>query len=198
MLNMTCASCASSVQSMLNVQKGVVNAAVNFAAANVSVEYIPGDVNMDELRKAVQSIGFDRLIEEKANNTEKLEALNAKRYSNLKRHTIWAIVLSLPVVAIGMFFMNIPFANEIMWVLSTPVVLWLGRGFFSNALKQAKEAHMQASMIFTSNDIIINVGVITAAVLVNWLKTGYPDLIIGAIVFVLVAMGAYRILQLSK
>jgi len=63
---------------------------------------------------------------------------------------------------------------------------------------KSKEAHMQASMIFTSNDIIINVGVITAAVFVNWLKTGFPDLIIGAIVFVLVARGAYRILHLSK
>lgn len=64
--------------------------------------------------------------------------------------------------------------------------------------RKSKEAHMQASMIFTSNDIIINSGVITAGFLVNWLNSGYPDLIIGAIVFVIVARGAYRILQLSK
>lgn len=64
--------------------------------------------------------------------------------------------------------------------------------------RKSKEAHMQASMIFTSNDIIINSGVITAGFLVNWLDSGYPDLIIGAIVFVIVARGAYRILQLSK
>ena len=64
--------------------------------------------------------------------------------------------------------------------------------------RKSKEAHMQASMIFTSNDIIINSGVITAGLLVNWLNSGYPDLIIGAIVFVIVARGAYRILQLSK
>lgn len=64
--------------------------------------------------------------------------------------------------------------------------------------RKSKEAHMQASMIFTSNDIIINSEVITAGFLVNWLDSGYPDLIIGAIVFVIVARGAYRILQLSK
>ena len=63
---------------------------------------------------------------------------------------------------------------------------------------KSKEAHMQASMIFTSNDIIINSGVILAGLLVNWLNSGYPDLIIGAIVFVIVARGAYRILQLAK
>lgn len=63
---------------------------------------------------------------------------------------------------------------------------------------KSKEAHMQASMIFTSNDVIINSGVILAGLLVNWLNSGYPDLIIGAIVFVIVARGAYRILQLAK
>lgn len=63
---------------------------------------------------------------------------------------------------------------------------------------KSKEAHMQASMIFTSNDVIINSGVITAGLLVNWLNSGYPDLIIGAIVFIIVARGAYRILQLAK
>lgn len=63
---------------------------------------------------------------------------------------------------------------------------------------KSKEAHMQASMIFTSNDVIINVSVIVAGLLVNWLHSGYPDLIIGAIVFVIVAQGAFRILKLSK
>src|SRR5690606_34891638 len=51
---------------------------------------------------------------------------------------IWALILSLPVVVIGMFFMDIPYGNEIMWLFSTPVVLWLGRDFFINAWKQAK------------------------------------------------------------
>lgn len=63
---------------------------------------------------------------------------------------------------------------------------------------KSNEAHMQASMIFTSNDIIINSGVITAGLLVNWLNSSYPDLIIGAVVFLIVAKGAYRILLLSK
>lgn len=64
--------------------------------------------------------------------------------------------------------------------------------------KSKEEAHMKASMIFTSNDVIINLGVITAGILVNWLNSGKPDLIIGTIVFVLVIQGAFRILKLSK
>jgi Co/Zn/Cd efflux system component len=57
---------------------------------------------------------------------------------------------------------------------------------------------MQASMIFTSNDVIINLGVIVAGILVNWLHSSTPDLIIGSIVFALVIQGAFRILKLSK
>lgn len=63
---------------------------------------------------------------------------------------------------------------------------------------RSKEAHMQASMIFTSNDVIINLGVIAAGLLVNWLDSNKPDLIIGTVVFVLVVQGAIRILKLSK
>lgn len=62
--------------------------------------------------------------------------------------------------------------------------------------KREEEAHMQASMIFTSNDIIINFGVITAGLLVNWLKSSKPDLIIGTLVFVI--KGALNIFKIGK
>lgn len=61
-----------------------------------------------------------------------------------------------------------------------------------------REAHIQASMIFTSNDVVINLGVIAAGVLVLWLQSGVPDLVIGAVVFVIVSLGARRILQLAR
>lgn len=63
---------------------------------------------------------------------------------------------------------------------------------------KSKEAHMQASMIFTSNDIIINSGVILAGILVLLLNSALPDLIIGSLVFLVVLRGAFRILKISK
>ncbi len=64
--------------------------------------------------------------------------------------------------------------------------------------KNKEEVHMKASMIFTSNDVVINLGVIIAGLLVNWLNSNKPDLVIGTIVFGLVTQGAFRILKLSK
>jgi Co/Zn/Cd efflux system component len=63
---------------------------------------------------------------------------------------------------------------------------------------KSKEAHMKASMIFTSNDVIINTGVILAGVLVLLTQSKYPDLIVGSIVFLIVVKGAFRILKLGK
>lgn len=63
---------------------------------------------------------------------------------------------------------------------------------------KSNEAHMQASMIFTSNDIIINIGVIVAGLLVYFTSSPYPDLIIGSMIFLIVLRGALRILKLAK
>ncbi|MCB1121042.1 MAG: cation diffusion facilitator family transporter [Verrucomicrobiae bacterium] len=63
---------------------------------------------------------------------------------------------------------------------------------------KSDEAHMRASAIFTSNDIIVNGGVIVAGILVYTLASRWPDLLVGAIVFCFVMRGALRILKLSK
>jgi cation transport ATPase len=63
---------------------------------------------------------------------------------------------------------------------------------------KSHEAHMQASLIFTSNDVIINAGVILAGILVYVFQSSYPDLIVGSLVFAVVLRGAYRILRLAK
>lgn len=143
-LGMTCASCAGSAESIVKHADGVVNAAVNFATGNLTVEYLPNMTDASGLQKAVQSVGFDLLIEDESTQQETLEAIHEKKFRTLKNKTIWAIILSLPVVVIGMLFMDMPYGNEIMWAFSTPVVLWLGKDFFINAWKQAK--HRSANM----------------------------------------------------
>lgn len=137
-LEMNCASCAINVESILKSLMGVVNASVNFAAREVAVEYIPGVIEPNDFKTTIQSVGYDLLISEEQDETDKLEDINLKKFSELKKRTIWALILAAPVLAISMFFMNIPYANTIMWVLSTPVVLWFGRDFFKNAWKQAR------------------------------------------------------------
>jgi len=143
-LGMTCASCAGSVESIVKHQEGVIDASVNFATGNLTVEYLPNITDATKLQKSVQSIGYDLLVEEENKQQKTLEAIHAEKFQKLKTKTVWAIALSLPVVLIAMFFMDLPYATPIMWLFSTPVVLWLGRDFFINAWKQTK--HRSANM----------------------------------------------------
>ena len=139
---MSCASCANSIESTLRSQRGVLSASVNFAGSTASIEFVPGITDLRNLAAAVQSIGYQLAIAEAEENT--MEIVHQKVYQQLKTKTIWAILLSLPIATIGMFFMSLPYANWMMMALAIPVVFWFGRGFFFNAIRQAK--HGKASM----------------------------------------------------
>lgn len=136
-LEMTCAACAVSVESMLRSVPGVQNAGVNFANQTAWAEYDDTAVTPELLQKTIRSIGYDLVIE-KENQHEVKEAAQQKHYSAIKQRTIWSSLLSLPIVIIGMFFMNMPYGNYIMMALATPVVFYFGRSFFVNAFKQAR------------------------------------------------------------
>ncbi|MFB9864882.1 heavy metal translocating P-type ATPase [Rufibacter immobilis] len=143
-LNMSCASCASSSQSMLENTPGVVGVSVNYANASAQVEYVPTLTSPSQLKAALQSVGYDLMIDETEEAKDALEEIHRQKFQTLRKRTIASIVLSMPLVLIGMFFMDMPYANHIMWVLATPVVLVFGKQFFVGAWKQAK--HRSANM----------------------------------------------------
>ncbi|MGF6849145.1 Cu2+-exporting ATPase [Chitinophaga sp. W3I9] len=142
-LEMTCAACAVSVESMLKSVPGVQDAGVNFANQTAWVQYDHAAVTPEMLQSSVRSVGYDLVID-KENQDEVKEEAQQRHYREVKQRTIWASVLSLPIVIIGMFFMNMPYGNWIMMALATPVVFFLGRNFFINAWKQSR--HRKANM----------------------------------------------------
>ena len=141
-LGMTCAACAGSVESMLKTADGISQAEVNLATNSVSVEYDHTLTSPEEMRKILQQIGYDLDLEEKSRNQR--EEDKSKRLKESLVNVIASLILSLPVMIIGMFFMEMPYGNYIMWGLSTPVLFWFGREFFVTALKQAR--HFSANM----------------------------------------------------
>lgn len=142
-LGMTCAGCASSVQSILEGQEGVESAEVNYATQNVKVKYTPSAISPEKFQSALQAVGYDVILDAE-NGKEKQADEQKKNYNSLKNRTVLAAILTLPVVIIGMFLMDIPYANYIMLVLTTPVLFVFGKNFFVNAFKQAK--HGRANM----------------------------------------------------
>ena len=137
-LGMSCASCAARVDKTLNGQPGVQEASVNYAAATAQVVYDADECSPLVLKAAVQQAGYDLLVETENDITDEAEKAHAARYESLKKRTLWAIVLAVPIMVLSMAFMHVGWVNYVVWLLSTPVVFVLGRGFFVSAWKQLK------------------------------------------------------------
>lgn len=139
-LNMSCASCAASSQDVLAMQPGVASASVNFATGKGTIEFDPGVTSPQSLKTALQSVGFDLLIDGDTDTSETLALLEQQHYRDLKNNTIGALILSVPLVFIGMVpaLMHLAWASYIMWLLATPVVAYYGQQFFKGAFNQAK------------------------------------------------------------
>ena len=140
---MTCVGCASSVENILNKMDGVTEAGVNFASNTVLVSYDSEKVSKEQLKSNLQSAGYDIIITEE-NAKEEQEEQQDKAYKEVKKRTLWAAILTLPVFILGMFFMNWEPGNYISLVFATPVLFIFGRSFFINAWNQAK--HKKVNM----------------------------------------------------
>ncbi|HEY0740883.1 MAG TPA: heavy metal translocating P-type ATPase, partial [Chryseosolibacter sp.] len=142
-LEMTCAACAVSVESMLKSTSGVKDAGVNFANQTAWVEYDAKVAKPVDLQNSVRSIGYDLVVDVEDPHAVQEEA-QRKHYEAVKLRTIWSSILSVPVVIIGMFFMDMPYGSYISMALTAPVVFYFGRNFFIHAWKQAR--HGKANM----------------------------------------------------
>ena len=138
-LDMTCSACAIHVEKALKGQKGVVNAGVNFATNSAYVEFDSAEITPEVLQTVVKNAGYGLVIEKSEQSDEAIEARKQKEYQKLKSKTLWAVILATPVAIIGMFYMDMPYGNYIMWALTTVVLFGLGNSFFINAWRQAKQ-----------------------------------------------------------
>jgi len=131
------------------------------------VEFLPEEITPAELKKAIQSLGYDIIIDEANSQDLKEEAQRVFLKKGII-NTIGAVSISIPLVIIAMFFMNIPYANYFMMLLAAPVVFWFGRQFFTGALKQLK--HRSANM---DTLVALSTGI---AYLYSSVVTLFPDL----------------------
>ena len=137
-IGMGCAGCAARVDKILNGVEGVVSAGVNFAAATAQIEYRTEECSPQKLQAAVQAGGYDLLIEDEEEATSHAEELRSEHYRKLKRQTIWAMSLSVPIMIVSMLFMGNTVVNYAVWIASTVVVFWFGRCFFVGAWTQLR------------------------------------------------------------
>ncbi len=140
---MTCASCAASVESTLAYQKGVLKSAVNFADNSALVEYDEALTKPAELKKAVQSTGYDIDISENK-SAEEAEAEKKKSFKKSRTNAVMAFTFAIPVFVLGMFFSHFEAGRLVSLILSAIVVFYFGRQFFIHSFKLL--THFKANM----------------------------------------------------
>jgi Cu2+-exporting ATPase len=132
---MSCASCAASIEKVIIAQKGIGSVGVNYANSNALIEYDETLVTPEKIKSVVKAAGYDLVLSADAGS---VDATNQKSLSALRSRAIVAIIFAIPLFIIGMFAMNMPYANYIMWALATPVLFYSGSRFFTGALRHAR------------------------------------------------------------
>lgn len=162
---MSCASCAMSVQSMAATVPGVKQANVNYATQALDIYFNPQQTDQEQIRKAIQNVGYDLIVDEE-NAFDQQEEQQEKDLLQLKKQTLGAVLLTVPVVVLGMVLMYWKPANWIMLALTSIVLFVFGKRFFVNAWKQTKHAHANMDSL-----VAISTGV---AYLFSLFNTVYP------------------------
>ena len=139
-LEMSCAVCAGNVESTVQALSGVEKASVNFAAGTLTVTYNPSVITLEVMQAAVQAAGYDLIVE--AEDPVAMQEEKARmHYKILRRNTIGAWTLSIPLALLGMVFMHVPFGNWIMMVLALAIMIFFGRSFYVNGVRHALKGY---------------------------------------------------------
>jgi P-type Cu+ transporter len=166
---MTCASCANRIERNLNKLDGV-EATVNYATERASVRFDAERVTPGELVAAVEAAGYSAQL----SSSETAPATAEDPTRALRRRLTFAVLLSLPVLALAMIpALQFDYWQWLSLQLATPVVLWAGWPFHKAAWQNLR--HGAATM-----DTLISVGTLAAwgwsVVSLFFLEAGLPEM----------------------
>jgi len=184
-LGMHCAACASRIEGALKLAPGVSKAGVNYATGRATVTYDPDATSPEDLRGVVQEVGYDAVLPtaEDAGGGE-LPAEVAARDGDFRRtrlRFLVAAVLTLPVAFVGMAGHVVPALADALdfpgrswaeFALTTPVLFWCGREFFTGAWAAARHRAADMNTLVALGTLSAYAASVVATVAPQWLSVG--------------------------
>jgi Cu+-exporting ATPase len=152
--NLRCASCVKFIEDELKSTQGVLNATVNIATQEATVDYLPQNTTLAELNKAIETWGYKPRTALSDAPVDKQEEAHAREYSRLMKMFWFAAIVSLPVLLFA-YPQYVPVIRDLSmetirwsWILSAvatlPVLFYSGYDFFTGAWAAFK--HRSANM----------------------------------------------------
>lgn len=142
-IGMACASCSAHVERTLNGLRGVQSASVSLASRTALIDYDPSAITLEEMKAAINGIGFDLVIEA----DRSVEAIERRAYVRLRRRTLLSWLFALLTMAISMGGISLgstAFANQAALLLALANLVFCGRRFYVSAWRQL--LHKTANM----------------------------------------------------
>lgn len=143
-IGMACAACSAHVERELSSLRGVQSASVSLASRTALVDYDPSAITLEEMKAAINGIGFDLVIEA----DRSVEAIERRAYVRLRRRTLLSWLFALLTMAISMGWISLgstpAFANQAALLLALANLAFCGRRFYVSAWRQL--LHKTANM----------------------------------------------------
>lgn len=142
-IGMSCSSCSAHVEKKLQSLKGISSASVSLPMRSASVEYNPEIITPEDMKKEIQILGYDLILDEEKSVTE----IENRVYRSLINKTIASWVLSILLMAVSMSWISIGDKSatlQMLFIISLLNILYCGRQFYIVAVKQL--LHRSANM----------------------------------------------------
>lgn len=142
-IGMACAACSAHVERELSSLRGVQSASVSLASRTALIDYDPSAITLEEMKAAINGIGFDLVIEA----DRSVEAIERRAYVRLRRRTLLSWLFALLTMAISMSWISLgstAFANQAALLLALANLVFCGRRFYVSAWRQL--LHKTANM----------------------------------------------------
>lgn len=151
-IGMACASCSAHVERALNGLRGVQSASVSLASRTALIDYDPSAITLEEMKAAINGIGFDLVIEA----DRSVEAIERRAYVRLRRRTLLSWLFALLTMAISMSWISLgstAFANQAALLLALANLVFCGRRFYVSAWCQLlhKTANMDSLVALSTS-----------------------------------------------
>ena len=135
-IGMMCAVCAGTVEKTASSIPGVKQASVNFADASLSVEWNPAVTSPQKIADAIRAAGYDMIVaDSEAEEIEEKEKKELKEYRTLRRQTVLAWILTIPLATLCMIHFHFPGETWIYMLMALAVMVFCGSGFYRRGFK---------------------------------------------------------------